>query len=66
MNFAYGWAFSQPVRKVYYNLTITALSVVVALVIGTIELLAWSPQSSALTGGFWVWVAGIDLNASAT
>ncbi len=38
MNFAYGWAFSRPVRKVFYNLTITALSVAVALIIGTIEL----------------------------
>jgi high-affinity nickel-transport protein len=38
MNFAYGWAFSEPVRKVYYNITITGLSVMVALVIGTIEL----------------------------
>ena len=39
MNFAYGWAFSKPVRKVYYNLTITGLSVAVALIIGTVELL---------------------------
>ena len=39
MNFAYGWAFSQPIRKIFYNITITALSVVVALLIGTIELL---------------------------
>ena len=38
MNFAYGWAFSKPVRKVFYNLTITGLSVAVALVIGTVEL----------------------------
>jgi high-affinity nickel-transport protein len=38
MNFAYGWAFSKPVRKVFYNLTITALSVAVALIIGTIEI----------------------------
>jgi hypothetical protein len=38
MNFAYGWAFSKPVRKVFYNITITGLSVAVALVIGTIEL----------------------------
>src|SRR6202035_5494627 len=37
MNFAYGWAFSKPVRKVFYNITITGLSVAVALVIGTIE-----------------------------
>ena len=38
MNFAYGWAFSKPVRKVFYNITITGLSVAVALVIGTVEL----------------------------
>ena len=38
MNFAYHWAFANPVRKVYYNLTITGLSVAVALLIGTIEL----------------------------
>ena len=40
MNFAYGWAFSKPVRKIFYNMTITWLSVVVALVIGTIELMS--------------------------
>src|ERR1700689_5227108 len=39
MNFAYGWAFSSPVRKIYYNITITGLSVAVALLIGSIELL---------------------------
>ncbi len=38
MNFAYGWAFSRPIRKVYYNIIITGLSVAVAFVIGTIEL----------------------------
>ncbi len=38
MNFVYGWAFSKPVRKVLYDITITGLSVAVALVIGTIEL----------------------------
>ncbi len=40
MNFAYGWAFSKPVRKVFYNITITGLSVVVALFIGTIEIVS--------------------------
>ena len=40
MNFAYGWAFSKPVRKIFYNLTITGLSVAVALLIGSIELLS--------------------------
>jgi high-affinity nickel-transport protein len=39
MNRAYGWAFSNPVRKIYYNITVTSLSVAVALVIGMIELL---------------------------
>ena len=39
MNFAYGWAFSKPVRKIYYNITVTGLSVAVALVIGGLELL---------------------------
>lgn len=45
MNFAYGWAFMKPVRKVFYNITITALSVAVALIIGVIELC--SPTVSA-------------------
>jgi nickel/cobalt transporter (NiCoT) family protein len=40
MSFAYGWAFQKPVRKLYYNLTVTGLSVAVALGIGTIELLS--------------------------
>ncbi len=39
MNYAYGWAFAKPVRKIFYNLTITSLSVAVALVIGTIQLI---------------------------
>ena len=39
MNAAYGWAFAKPVRKVFYNITITAISVAVALIIGTIELI---------------------------
>jgi nickel/cobalt transporter (NiCoT) family protein len=62
MNFAYGWAFSQPVRKVYYNITITGLSVAVALIIGSIELLGLLAQQLGWTGGFWGWIAGIDLN----
>ncbi len=62
MNFAYGWAFSKPVRKVYYNITITGLSVAVALLIGTAELLAILADKLGLTGGVWDWVAGLDLN----
>ena len=53
MNFAYGWAFARPVRKVFYNMTITWLSVVVALVIGTIELMSVLADRLALTGQPW-------------
>ena len=62
MNFAYGWAFSRPVRKVFYNITITALSVAVALIIGVIELLAVFADKLKLTGGVWDWVSNLDLN----
>ncbi|WP_037918568.1 Nickel transporter NicT [Actinacidiphila yeochonensis] len=62
MNFAYEWAFSQPVRKVYYNLTITGLSVAVALIIGTVELLGLVADKAHLHGAFWDWVGGLDLN----
>jgi high-affinity nickel-transport protein len=62
MNIAYGWAFSKPVRKIFYNLTITGLSVAVALVIGTIELGGLVAQHLALSGSFWTWFENIDLN----
>jgi len=62
MNFAYGWAFANPVRKVYYNLTITGLSVAVALIVGTVELLGLLAQQLNYTGTFWSWVSGLDLN----
>ncbi len=62
MNFAYGWAFSQPVRKVYYNIVITGLSVAVALIIGSFELLGLLAGQLGWNGGFWDWVGGIDLN----
>src|ERR1051326_4617863 len=52
MNFAYDWAFARPVRKVYYNLTITGLSVFVAVFIGAIELLGLIAQNAHLTGSF--------------
>ena len=62
MNFAYGWAFSKPVRKLFYNITITWLSVVVALVIGTIELVSVLAEKLGLTGQPWDFVSGLDLN----
>ncbi|MBF9067748.1 Nickel transporter NicT [Streptacidiphilus fuscans] len=62
MNFAYEWAFSRPVRKVYYNITITGLSVAVAVLIGGIELVGLLAQKLDITGGVIGWVAGLDLN----
>jgi nickel/cobalt transporter (NiCoT) family protein len=62
MNFAYGWAFLKPVRKVYYNITITGLSIAVALIIGGIELLGLLAQQLNWTGGFWDWLGGLDIN----
>lgn len=62
MNFAYGWAFSKPVRKVFYNLTITGLSVAVATVIGTIELGGLLAQHLNLGGGFWNGFENININ----
>ena len=62
MNFAYDWAFAKPVRKVYYNLTITGLSVFVAFFIGTIELLGLLGQELNLSGGFWSFMANFDIN----
>ena len=62
MNFAYGWAFSRPVRKVYYNITITGLSVAVALIIGTIELLSILTDKVGITSGPLAAIAGLDLN----
>jgi high-affinity nickel-transport protein len=62
MNFAYGWAFSKPVRKIYYNITITGLSVMVALLIGTIELIQVFSDKFSLTGPFFDWVNNLDFN----
>ncbi|WP_037601939.1 Nickel transporter NicT [Streptacidiphilus rugosus] len=62
MNFAYHWAFSNPVRKVYYNLTITGLSIAVAFLIGTIELVGILHDQLNLTDPVSGWISGIDLN----
>jgi high-affinity nickel-transport protein len=62
MNFAYGWTLSKPVRKVFYNLTITGLSVAVAFVIGTIELGGVIGSRLDLAGPFWNWFENVDLN----
>ncbi|WP_261801723.1 HoxN/HupN/NixA family nickel/cobalt transporter [Streptomyces sp. ISID311] len=62
MNFAYQWAFSNPVRKVYYNLAITGLSIAVAFFIGTIELVTVLHDKLALTDPLTGWISGLDLD----
>jgi high-affinity nickel-transport protein len=57
MSHAYGWAFSNPVRKVFYNITVTSLSVAVALIIGTVELLRVLSGTLSLD---WDWLDGLD------
>jgi nickel/cobalt transporter (NiCoT) family protein len=59
---AYGWALAKPVRKLYYNLTITFASVVVALLIGGVELLGLAIDRLGLTGPFWDAIAGLNDN----
>ena len=64
MNFAYDWAFAKPVRKVYYNLTITALSVFVAVFIGAVELLGLLAQDTNLNGSFWAFMENFNINSA--
>jgi nickel/cobalt transporter (NiCoT) family protein len=64
MNFAYGWAFARPVRKVYYNLVITALSIGAAFIIGTIEILGVLTTELHLQGGFWNVMANFNINVA--
>jgi high-affinity nickel-transport protein len=62
MNAAYGWAFARPVRKVFYNITITSISVAVALIIGTIELTGVVADQAGITTGPLAAVADIPLD----
>jgi len=62
MNFAYGWAFSKPVRKVYYNITITGLSVAVAFIIGTIELVSIVTDQLGIDSGPLAALGKLNLN----
>ena len=64
MNFAYGWAFSKPVRKVYYNITITGLSVAIALFIGTIELVGLLTDKLGLRGQVADWFQNFNINTA--
>jgi len=62
MNFAYGWAFSRPVRKVYYNIVITGLSVIVAIFIGGLEVAQVFAGQLNLSGGFWNYANNFNIN----
>jgi high-affinity nickel-transport protein len=67
MNLAYGWAFFNPIRKVYYNLAITGLSVAICFVIGTVEVLGLLPQEFhglSRTTGFWGLVSRFNINTA--
>jgi nickel/cobalt transporter (NiCoT) family protein len=60
MRYAYGWAFLRPIRKIYYNLTLTVISVMVAFVIGGVELLQVASGELGWGGPFWSWLDGLD------
>ncbi len=62
MTGAYGWAFVKPIRKLYYNLTITFVSVVVAVVIGGIEALGLIGDQLGLAGAFWDGIGALNDN----
>jgi len=59
---AYGWAFVRPVRKLYYNMNITLISILVALVIGGIEVLQVIGTETGATGGIWGWAANVPFS----
>jgi high-affinity nickel-transport protein len=60
---AYSWAFSNPIRKLFYNMTMTGLSVFVALFVGVVELSQIGIQLLRLEGGVWDVIAGFDLGS---
>lgn len=62
MKSAYNWAFFNPIRKIYYNITITAISVIAALIIGMIELLQILADKLDLHGSFWSFVQSIQFD----
>ena len=63
MRLAYGWAFLKPIRKIYYNLTITIISVLVAFVIGTVEVIQVLSRELVLDGGIWTFFNSLDFES---
>ncbi|MGH2469419.1 MAG: HoxN/HupN/NixA family nickel/cobalt transporter, partial [Chloroflexota bacterium] len=62
MSKAYLWAFAQPTRKLFYNLTMTGLSVFIALFVGLVELLQMVARIANLHSAFWDWASNFDLS----
>jgi len=62
---AYGWAFVRPIRKLYYNLTITFVSVLVAVIVGGVEVLGLIADKLGLQGGIWSAIASLNDNFGA-
>jgi high-affinity nickel-transport protein len=62
MNRAYGWAFKRPVRKMYYNMVVTSLSVVIAVTVGTIEIVGVISEATDVTAGPLGWIAHLNLS----
>ncbi|MDB5617378.1 HoxN/HupN/NixA family nickel/cobalt transporter [Tardiphaga sp.] len=62
---AYGWAYIKPIRKLYYNMTITLVSVIVALLIGGVEALGLIGRKLDLTGSFWNGIEALNENLGA-
>lgn len=63
MSYAYDWAFAKPVRKIYYNLVITGLSVAVALLIGGQEIVSIFVEKLEVESGVLAWIGNLDLGA---
>ncbi|WP_040802409.1 HoxN/HupN/NixA family nickel/cobalt transporter [Nocardia concava] len=63
MSHAYDWAFARPVRKIYYNLVITGLSVAVALLIGVQEIVSIFVEKLDISSGFIAWIGNLDLGS---
>ncbi len=64
MNFAYGWAFFNPVRKIYYNLAITGLSIAICVLVGAIEVLGLLPTELHWRGPFWHFMEHFNINVA--
>ncbi|PUA38025.1 HoxN/HupN/NixA family nickel/cobalt transporter [Paenibacillus elgii] len=63
MTSSYQWAFNKPIRKMYYNLTVTAMSVIAALFVAFVEIMQTSAEQFSLEGAFWSYMQNLDLGS---